>query len=100
MTVGTFFSNYIHYKILGTAQNDLKEEDSGSGKAGSEHFLLARRRRPILLAAHKATFCSARRMSGHRNFPAGYAQPQASQPQVYYNFTEDYYNHTAADQDP
>lgn len=62
------------YCTVGRAQNNLRKEDSGSGKAGSGHFLPQRERRPILLAAHRATFllfCSSRRMSGNRNFPAG-----------------------------
>jgi hypothetical protein len=47
-----------------------------------------------LLAAHRATFCSNRRMSGNRNFPARYAQPNVAATRlaatdfIIYNFTE------------
>jgi hypothetical protein len=68
-------SEEVRRSTVGRAQNNLRKEDSGSGKAGSG--------RPILLAAHRATFCSGRRMSGNGNFPAGYAQPQVLQPHVY-----------------
>jgi len=76
-------------------------------KAGSEksevcRSISLRRGWPILLAAHKATFCSnlIGGMSGKYVQPQTWQpqtwQPHVQQPQILLKFYRGYYNHTAA----
>jgi hypothetical protein len=79
----------VHRSTVGKAQNNLRKADSGSGKAGSGHFLpKGEDGRFCWLRTGHFLLCSED--VGKRDFPADppRAATRFSNHRFYYNFTE------------